>query len=80
MDTIQQICTALFKLNVQSVIVEGGAKLLQSFIDADLWDEARVITNQKLFIQYGLPVPFLQKYSFSEKIDSTDDDITICYR
>jgi diaminohydroxyphosphoribosylaminopyrimidine deaminase / 5-amino-6-(5-phosphoribosylamino)uracil reductase len=79
-DIIQQICTALFKLKVQSVLVEGGAKLLQSFIDADLWDEARVITNQNLFTVNGLPAPVLQKYSSSEKIDSTGDDITICYR
>jgi diaminohydroxyphosphoribosylaminopyrimidine deaminase / 5-amino-6-(5-phosphoribosylamino)uracil reductase len=79
-DIIQQICTALFKLKVQSVLVEGGAKLLQSFIDAGLWDEARVITNQNLFIVNGLPAPVLQKYSSSEKIDSTGDDITICYQ
>ncbi|MCB0465788.1 MAG: bifunctional diaminohydroxyphosphoribosylaminopyrimidine deaminase/5-amino-6-(5-phosphoribosylamino)uracil reductase RibD, partial [Aequorivita sp.] len=35
----QQICETLFKKNVQSVIVEGGAKTLQTFIDANLWDE-----------------------------------------
>jgi diaminohydroxyphosphoribosylaminopyrimidine deaminase / 5-amino-6-(5-phosphoribosylamino)uracil reductase len=79
-DITQQICTALFKLKIPSVIVEGGAKLLQSFIDADLWDETRVIVNQKLFIANGLSTPVLQKFSSSEKIDSTGDDITICYR
>ena len=77
---VQQICNALFKFKIQSVIVEGGAKLLQSFVDADLWDEARVITNQKLFIVNGLSAPVLQKYSSLETIDSTGDDITICYR
>jgi diaminohydroxyphosphoribosylaminopyrimidine deaminase/5-amino-6-(5-phosphoribosylamino)uracil reductase len=29
---------------IQSLIVEGGAKTLQSFIDQDLWDEIRVET------------------------------------
>ena len=40
---VSEISKALYQLNIQSVIVEGGAKLLQSFIDADLWDEARVM-------------------------------------
>ena len=29
---------------IQSIIIEGGAKTLESFIDAELWDEARVFT------------------------------------
>ncbi len=32
-----------YKHQMQSILVEGGAKLLQSFIDQGLWDEARVI-------------------------------------
>ena len=47
---VSEISYALYQLNIQSVIVEGGAKLLQSFIDAGLWDEARVISNEKLVI------------------------------
>lgn len=43
---------------IQSVIVEGGRKLLQSFIDADLWDEARVFTGRKEF-GAGVPAPIL---------------------
>jgi len=38
----------MYHLQLQSVLVEGGAKLLQSFIDAGLWDEARVIGSEKL--------------------------------
>jgi diaminohydroxyphosphoribosylaminopyrimidine deaminase/5-amino-6-(5-phosphoribosylamino)uracil reductase len=45
---IHQLMVALYKLNIQSVLVEGGAKLLQSFIDEGIWDEVRVITNQQL--------------------------------
>ena len=44
----QQILDALYQLNIQSVLIEGGAKLLQSFIEAEKWDEARVITNRHL--------------------------------
>ena len=43
--------------NIQSIIIEGGAKLLQSFIDKQLWDEARVITNQDLMVNEGLNAP-----------------------
>jgi len=56
---VQQLLDALYRLNIQSVLVEGGAKLLQSFIDEGLWDEARIITNEELIIQNGLAAPVL---------------------
>lgn len=39
----------LFKQKIQSVLVEGGATTLQLFIDAGLWDEARVFISEKGF-------------------------------
>jgi diaminohydroxyphosphoribosylaminopyrimidine deaminase/5-amino-6-(5-phosphoribosylamino)uracil reductase len=57
---IHQLVVALHHLKIQSVLVEGGARLLQSFIDEDCWDEARVITNDELEIPAGLPAPRLQ--------------------
>ena len=57
---IQQFVLALHHLKIQSVLVEGGARLLQSFIDEDYWDEARVITNDDLDIPSGLPAPQLK--------------------
>lgn len=42
---------------VQSLIVEGGAKTLQSFIDDDLWDEVRVETNLTLTVAGGTRAP-----------------------
>lgn len=41
----QQICKALFRREIQSVIIEGGTKTLQSFIEANLWDEAFVFNG-----------------------------------
>ena len=58
--TIHQLILALHHLKIQSVLVEGGARLLQSFIDEDYWDEARIITNQELDLPNGLPAPQLQ--------------------
>lgn len=58
---VHQIVNALYQLKVQSVLVEGGAKLLQSFIDEDIWDEARIIKNDELRIINGLSAPVLKK-------------------
>lgn len=40
----QYILFQLYLQDVQSVIIEGGAKTLQSFVNAELWDEARIFT------------------------------------
>jgi diaminohydroxyphosphoribosylaminopyrimidine deaminase/5-amino-6-(5-phosphoribosylamino)uracil reductase len=55
-DLIFSICTILYKNNIQSVIIEGGNKTLQSFIDANLWDEARVFMGKTTF-QNGTLAP-----------------------
>ena len=58
-DFIKGMLQALYEMKVQSVLVEGGNKLLQSFIDAGCWDEARVITNNDLQIGEGTNAPAL---------------------
>jgi len=57
---LKDILSALFEMNIQTVLVEGGTLLLQSFIDEGLWDEARVITNNELVIVNGKAVPELK--------------------
>lgn len=70
---VQQMMHALYQLNIQSVIVEGGARLLQSFIDEELWDEARIITNQHLVVANGLAAPQLSNFvQTAEEIIGTD--------
>ncbi len=41
-DLLPQIMQTLYERSIQSLLVEGGSILLQSFIDAGLWDEAFV--------------------------------------
>ncbi len=62
-DLIPQLLDALYQLKLQSVIVEGGARLLQSFIDANAWDEARVIVsaNNVEDQRNSIPAPRLGK-------------------
>jgi diaminohydroxyphosphoribosylaminopyrimidine deaminase/5-amino-6-(5-phosphoribosylamino)uracil reductase len=62
----QQICEALFRRNIQSVIIEGGAKTLQTFIDANLWDEAFVFTGNNTFIE-GVKAPVFKGEFISEE-------------
>lgn len=39
-DLLPQIMKELYNRNLQSLLIEGGTRLLQSFIDTGLWDEA----------------------------------------
>jgi diaminohydroxyphosphoribosylaminopyrimidine deaminase/5-amino-6-(5-phosphoribosylamino)uracil reductase len=64
---LEQLLDSLFEMNIQSVLVEGGAKTLQSFIDNGLWDEGRVITNENLFIENGIAAPELKNCTVERK-------------
>jgi len=55
-DILPQILLVLYQKNILSVIVEGGRITLQSFIDLNLWDEARVFTGAVKF-KSGVPAP-----------------------
>ena len=46
----------LHKKEIQSIIIEGGAKTLQNFIHANLWDEPRVFTGN-IFLLSGTKAP-----------------------
>lgn len=48
----------LYDRELQSVIVEGGRYLLQSFIDQGLWDEAHVYYGDSFFVR-GVSAPQL---------------------
>ncbi|WP_098946187.1 bifunctional diaminohydroxyphosphoribosylaminopyrimidine deaminase/5-amino-6-(5-phosphoribosylamino)uracil reductase RibD [Pseudalgibacter alginicilyticus] len=67
----KQICDILFKENINSIIIEGGAKTLQTFINENLWDEARVFIGTIQF-KDGTKAPLLPKQSNSEEKITTD--------
>ena len=57
----------LYQEKLQSLIVEGGSILLQSFIDAGLWDEARIEVSPTL-LEKGITAPILdEKYVYLTK-------------
>lgn len=71
----QEICDALFRHNIQSVIIEGGARTLQTFIDANLWDEARIFKGKTTFVE-GTQAPRLSG-ELVEKQNVLDDELLI---
>jgi diaminohydroxyphosphoribosylaminopyrimidine deaminase/5-amino-6-(5-phosphoribosylamino)uracil reductase len=58
-EIIPQILNELYKRNIQSLLIEGGEKILNSFIDAGLWDSARVFISEKKLIK-GIAAPVLK--------------------
>ena len=51
-----QICEILHRHNIISILIEGGAQTLKTFITSNLWDEARVFRNQSS-LSNGLKAP-----------------------
>lgn len=65
----------LHKRKIQSIIVEGGSNTIQSFIDAGLWDEARVFQSNTCFGN-GIQSPQLKSAEFDGKEDIMGDTLT----
>ncbi|MCE5347061.1 MAG: bifunctional diaminohydroxyphosphoribosylaminopyrimidine deaminase/5-amino-6-(5-phosphoribosylamino)uracil reductase RibD [Bacteroidales bacterium] len=59
-----QIAEYLFKEGIQSLLVEGGAKVLNHFISTGLWDEARIFTGRTCFNE-GIKAPVIKGKMFS---------------
>jgi diaminohydroxyphosphoribosylaminopyrimidine deaminase/5-amino-6-(5-phosphoribosylamino)uracil reductase len=70
-----EIVSYLYQKNIQSVLVEGGAKTLQMFIDSNLWDEALRITNNDV-IKNGVKAPQLNSGVLIQSIQSGADRIS----
>jgi len=55
---LSQLIQDLYKRKIQSVIVEGGSQTLSSFIEAKLWDEARIFVSRQTFHE-GIEAPVI---------------------
>jgi len=67
---VEQILTELYENEIQSVIIEGGKKTLETFIQKDLWDEARIFTSEESW-KSGISSPdFRGKLIHSKNISS----------
>ena len=59
-DVLRQVMAALHARNIQTLLVEGGGRLLQSVIDARLWDEA-FVEESPMLLHTGVDAPFIRQ-------------------
>ncbi|SFV34246.1 bifunctional diaminohydroxyphosphoribosylaminopyrimidine deaminase/5-amino-6-(5-phosphoribosylamino)uracil reductase RibD [Thermoflavifilum thermophilum] len=71
---VEQVLAYAYANQLQSLIVEGGAATLKHFLDAGLWDEARVIYSSTL-LGDGLPAPVLQHAQLLDEMPCGTDRI-----
>ena len=64
----------LHSRNIQSIIIEGGAQTLNTFIDTNVWDEARVFSSKKI-LGKGIQSPLIQSVINHSEIVG-DDKLT----
>ena len=65
---LEDLLQNLYENQIQSVLIEGGSKTLQTFIDANLWDEAIIIKNENLNLENGTKAPSLEENIIEEKV------------
>jgi len=75
---LNQINDLLFANKIQSLIVEGGAQLLQSYIDENMWDEARIFTTGE-DIKDGILAPHLTYFKTSKQFEIDNDLLHLYY-
>ena len=70
---------SLYAHHIQSLIVEGGAETLRSFLVQNLWDEIRVETNTKMTVGDGTRAPQIPKNAVVVSSADYDGHTVIIY-
>lgn len=74
---LQELLVDLYNRGIHRLMVEGGATLLKSFVNANLWHEARVITANKM-LNTGIKSPMI-KGNLASSINLGNDLIQVVY-
>lgn len=74
-DVEEQLLDELYKRNIQSILIEGGAYVLNCFINKNLWNEARVFTADKI-LGDGIKAPCISG-DLVEKIDLSNFELKV---
>jgi diaminohydroxyphosphoribosylaminopyrimidine deaminase/5-amino-6-(5-phosphoribosylamino)uracil reductase len=72
-NVLNQIMDELYRRSLQSVIIEGGSRLLNSFLEEGLWDEALVFRSPVLFGK-GIAAPQM-KGSLKQRTFLENDEL-----
>nr|WP_294779874.1 bifunctional diaminohydroxyphosphoribosylaminopyrimidine deaminase/5-amino-6-(5-phosphoribosylamino)uracil reductase RibD [uncultured Flavobacterium sp.] len=75
-NSIAQILDVLYQNQIQSIIIEGGRQTLQSFIDENIWDEARIFVGKSVF-ENGTKAPIISKKNINKTNILTDELIEL---
>jgi len=75
-NSIPQILDVLYQDQIQSIIIEGGKQTLQSFIDENVWDEARIFIGNSIF-EKGTKAPVISKKNIIKTNIQTDELIEL---
>lgn len=73
----QYILYQLYLLDIQSVLIEGGAFTLKSFIDSGLWDEARIFKGKQVWTS-GIHAPVIPGKALYE--EACGEDLLYVYQ
>ena len=73
---VENTLAILVKHQIQSVIIEGGSKTIQSFIDKNFWDEARIFKGKNTF-ENGTKAPVIKGKIVKSKTNLDDKLITL---
>ncbi len=74
---ISQLLCSLYQKDVQSLLVEGGTRTLQGFLDACFWDEIRIFVAPHSF---GAGIPAPQPQGIQQKRQQLQQDTLLVYR
>ena len=72
-EKVEEALDRMYQLNIQSVIVEGGKKTLEKFLEAELWDEARILVGNQMWGK-GLKAPKLPRIP-EKKVNIVDNQL-----
>ena len=75
---MEELMQKLYENQIQSVLVEGGSRTLQTFIDQNLWDETIIIKNENLLLENGTKSPKFSGKLTQEK--TMRDNVVSIYR
>ena len=78
-DNLEAILLDLKSRNIQSIIVEGGSALLQSFINENLWDEALIFKSNSA-MKEGIAAPKLRDAAVLIKTETLSDNQLFIYK
>ena len=71
---------SLHAQNIQSLIVEGGAETLRSFLVQGLWDEIRVETNTTMTVSDGTRAPQIPANAHVTSSNMYDKNVIVVYQ